>query len=272
MKTSISGVYAALADSRRLRILLQFESSRCLPLHTIARKIKCSLPVVLYEISILEKSNLVRVELPDVCLTEEGLEVLRKVKSINQNLTESEINSAGKFVDMITLRGFSVLLRIFYRFTIPVLLLSLALSLLLLVLSGGTLIGIIPVPSRWGPISTSLSLLTMLTMIMLVVYSSTGRLSTVDVVLSYFTLCSLSLISVPIYELVYTILGVSTLTVLISEIARLVLPVIAVAVVSNILSYSSGRTFEWTFLLISVLILIPSLTIYGLILQLSSIP
>ncbi len=271
MESSIYRIYAALASRRRLHILTRLYTHRCLPVRTIASMLRCSVPVVLYELSFLERSGLVVMSLPEVCITEEGAEIVRRVRSVDQDLINREDNFS-RIVDLVTLRSFSVLLRLFYKVAIPIMLVSLLLSLLLVVSGGESIVGVIPLSMRQGALSTSLSLLVTLLVMMLIVYYATGKLSLVDVALSYTSLNALSLASVPLYVILCNALGLNAVTLLVAEVARLILPILAAAVVSNMLSYSSGKTFELLFLLISVLILIPSLTIYGLTVQLQSVP
>ena len=248
--------------------MTQLSSSTCLPLSELARRVKCSLPVLLYELTILEKSGLIELKSSTVCITSDGLDVLRRIRSADQNLTEQENNLVSKIIDIVTLRGFSILIKLFHKITVPLLMISMILSLSLLLLENGSLIGIIPVISKYSLFSTSISLMSIFIVMIFVVYYATGKISLGDIILSYTSLNAFSLASIPLCKLVYDAFNVNMYSILLSEITRLILPVLATAITSNIISYSSGKTFERIFLLISTLVLIPSLVVYGLVLQL----
>jgi len=265
---SLSSIYLAISSERRLRILSCLRNLHCTNIEDLSSRLRIGIPSLLYELKILQHGGLVNLEDGTVCITDRGVNVISKIASLDQDLLARSNAEEGKIHEILSTLSFRTL-AIYVAVsgkagTLPLALLAF-LGLLLFYKFHINLIVLVPLGFHIFNIYTlifSPIILFFYFFILLRVFSRKFMIiEALQCVL--LTLCIVSIYAV-IYYVAMNILGISTISLIILESCRLILPTLSVISTSTLISYHSGRPFESAFLLSSLTLLIPCLLAYAL--------
>ncbi len=265
---SLSSIYLAISSERRLRILSCLRNVRCANIEDLSSRLKIGIPSLLYELKILQHGGLVSLEDGTVCITDRGINVISKITSLDQDLltrSHSEESKIHEILSMLSFRTLAIYIAVSGKAgTIPLALLAF-LGLLLFYKFHINLIVLVPLGFHIFNIFTLVSspiILLIYFLILLRVFSR--KIMIIESIqCTLLTICIVSIYAV-IYYVTLNVLGISTISLIILESSKLILPTLSVISTSTLVSYYSGRPFESAFLLTSLTLLIPCLLAYAL--------
>ncbi|NPB01238.1 MAG: helix-turn-helix transcriptional regulator [Crenarchaeota archaeon] len=265
---SLSSIYLAISSERRLRILSCLRSLRCANIEELSSKLRIGIPSLLYELKILQHGGLVSLEDGTVCITDRGVNVISKIASLDQDLLAKSQSEETKIHEILSALSFRTLaIYIAVSGGIGTLPLALLVFLGLLLFYKFHINLVVLVPSgfhNFNPYTLVFSPLILLTYFLIILKVFSRKVMIIEALqCCLLTLCIVSIYAV-IYYLTISILGISTISLIILESSKLILPTLSIISSSTLISYHSGKPFESTFLLTSLTLLIPCLLAYAL--------
>ncbi|GEM_PF-5864058 len=271
MTNSLSSIYLALSSSRRLRILSALRRDKCLPIPDLARRVNLDYAMLMYEAELLRREGLVSVNDSIICIEQKGEDVLSRLLSLDQDVL-NKANESGnmlRFLDAISLRTISMYIALSGPVGTLLLLVLAVFGIVLLLNSGNGLIALFPLrlanPSL-RVYATTVSILA-LSIYMLCTYWILLRHKSgiLPVVTMLCTCLCITLLYLPIEQLIKTLVISANYKLILEETIKLTLATFATVSTTTQLSYYTGKTFENTFLITVITLLIPSIIVYTMI-------
>jgi len=258
----------AISSERRLRILSCLRSLRCANIEDLSSRLKISIPSLLYELKILQHGGLIEIEDGTVCITDRGVNVISKISSLDQDIlskTRTEESKIHDMINLVTFRTLAIYVAVTgYVGTLPLALLTF-LGLFLFYRFRINLIVLVPFAFHTFNIYLlAVSPVVLYVYFLLVLWILSRKFLVVEALqCTLLALCIVSLYAI-VYYLSVSLLGISTMSLMVLEASKLILSTLSIISVSTLISYHCGRPFESVFLLTSLTLLIPCLLTYAL--------
>ncbi len=271
MTNSLSSLYLALSSSRRLRILTALRREKCLTVSELAARINMDYAMVMYEVELLRREGLVSVDDSVICIERRGEEVLSRLIALDQDMLSKaeEKSHTSKVLDLISTRAISMYIALSgLKGTLLALILSI-IGLFILINCGEALIALFPLKLR---ILDERIYTTAISVLALTIYTFSTywillrhKSGVLPVITMVATCLCITLLYLPIQALVTTLVISANYRLILEETAKLTLATLAIVSITTQMSYYTGKTFENTFLIVVLTLLIPSIIVYTMV-------
>ncbi len=266
---NLSSLYLAISSERRLNILAALRQCRCATLEELSRQLGIDIATLLYEVNILRHGGLVTACEGSVCLTDRGQNVISKIVSLDQDLLShcrSKNSILNRILNILTLRTLAVYIAVSGNLSVVPLLILSILGLALFYRFKIDIILLVPLEFHTFDIAllgvTPLALFVYYVVVLW--FFSKKLLVTEACEATLFTICVVSMNAI-VYYVLMVIIGITTATLMLLEAMKLIIATIGTIATSTLISYHTGKTFESTFLTLSLTLLIPCLLAYALL-------